>query len=163
MLCVCDNKLCLSSTCWTRNTIQLRWTANCPITVRMVYTLNMFGNGLCLDKLVSGLDLKLISISKIILGSSTFLINLTKYSAEMFSFQVMLRSAVYQKYPLGGTSYFFAISLGRVVVPSPQITIKLPMTYEKLHCRVESYQLNGYRDPLVHTDRHTHTDPFTLL
>ena len=126
----------------------------------MVYTLNMFGNGLCLDKLVSGLDLKLISISKIILGSSTFLINLTKYSAEMFSFQVMLRSAVYQKYPLGGTSYFFKISLGRVV-PSPQITIKLPMTYEKLHCRGEPYQFNGYRDPSVHTDRHTDRDPFT--
>ena len=34
-----------------------RWTANWDITVRMVYTLKMFGNGLCLDSVVRGLDL----------------------------------------------------------------------------------------------------------
>jgi hypothetical protein len=38
--------------------MQPRCTANCPITVRMVYTLNMLGRGRCLDRVVRGLDLK---------------------------------------------------------------------------------------------------------
>ena len=36
-----------------------------------------------------------------------------------------------------------AISLGRVAVPSPKIIIKLPRTYEKLHCKGEPYRFSG--------------------
>ena len=55
----------------------------------------------------------------------------------MFSFQSMLRLAVYQKYPLGALHFLFlAISVGRVVVASPKIVMNLPGTYKKLHCKV---------------------------
>lgn len=39
--------------------MQLRWTANWPITVAMVYTLKMLGRGLCLLRVVRGLDLEM--------------------------------------------------------------------------------------------------------
>ena len=64
----------------------------------------------------------------------------------MFSFQSMLRSAVYQ------TVFFYAISLGRVVVPTTKIANNLPRTYKELHCKEKPYQLGGQRDLTVQTD-----------
>ena len=52
-----------------------------------------------------------------------------------------------------GRSDFFMTSLGRVVVPSPKIAIKLPRTFEKLHCKGESNRFRGKRDPSVQTDK----------
>ena len=55
----------------------------------------------------------------------------------------------YQKTPQGSVFYFyilFAISLGRVVVPSPKIDINLPITYEKLLCKGKPNWLRGQRD-----------------
>ena len=74
----------------------------------------------------------------------------------MFSFQFMLRSAVYQKisarqrfiYFLG----FLAIYLGSVVVPLPKIALNLHRTYEKLHCKERPNRFSGKRNPLVQTD-----------
>ncbi len=47
---------------------------------------------------------------------------------------------------------FFVISLRRVVALSPKIVIKLPGTYEKLHCKGEPDRLSGQRDPSVQTN-----------
>ncbi len=51
--------------------------------------------------------------------------------------------------------FFFVISLGRVVVPSPKIAINLSGTYEKPPCKGESYWFSSQRDPLVQTYKHT--------
>ena len=41
----------------------------------------------------------------------------------------------------------------------PKIVINLPMTYEKLHCKVE---LGVKVSEILQTDFDTHTDPVTL-
>ena len=64
---------------------------------------------------------------------------------KMFSCKFMLRSAVPQKYSLGGVLNLFilAISLGRVVIPFPKIVINLPRTYEKLPYKGEPDGFSG--------------------
>ena len=42
----------------------------------------------------------------------------------------------------GNVSFLGAISLGRVVIPSPRIAINLPRTNKKLHCKGESYRFS---------------------
>ena len=42
-----------------------------------------------------------------------------------------------------GGSFLAAIYLGIVMVPSPKIVINLPMTYEKLSCKIELYRFSG--------------------
>ena len=49
------------------------------------------------------------------------------------------------------------ISIRRLVVPCLKIFINPPRTYEKLHCKEEPYWFSGQRDPLLQTDRQTHT------
>ena len=65
--------------------------------------------------------------------------------------------------PPNGT-FFRAIHLGRVVVPSPKIVMNLPRTYEKLHCKGEPFWSRDQRNHLVQTtDTHTDTDPATFI
>ena len=45
--------------------------------------------------------------------------------------------------------YFF------LIIPSPKIVINLPMTYEKIYCKVKSDRFRGQRDLMEHTDRNT--------
>ena len=63
---------------------------------------------------------------------------------------------------------------GKVLEPSPTIVVNNTRTFEKIRCKGESYRVRillnkesyrfiGYRDPLVQTDRHTHTQTQTLL
>ena len=52
-----------------------------------------------------------------------------------------------------------AISLGRVLVPSPKIVINLPGTYVKLPCKGEPDRFSGYRDPSVKTNKQTNKHP----
>ena len=60
---------------------------------------------------------------------------------DMFSFQSMLRSAVYQKFIRWA---ILAISLGKVVVSFLQIAIHLSTrTYEKLQSKGEPYRFSG--------------------
>ena len=46
-----------------------------------------------------------------------------------------------------------AISLWRMVVPSPKIVINLTLTYKMLHCKGETHRLNGGRDPSLQTEK----------
>ena len=47
-------------------------------------------------------------------------------------------------------------------VSSPKLAMNHPRTYEKLHSKGEPHNSSRYRDPSVHTDRKTHTDPVTF-
>ena len=58
-----------------------------------------------------------------------------------------------------GSFLQIAISLGRLVVPFPQIVINLPRIFDKLHCLGESYRFSGWEDPLLQT----HTDKKDIL
>ena len=60
-------------------------------------------------------------------------------------------SVIIHYYCISKLAVFFfwggAISLGRMVLPSPKMLINLYRTYEKLPRKGEPYPLNGQRDP----------------
>ena len=55
----------------------------------------------------------------------------------------MLRSAIYGHRIGLVFLVFFAISLGRMVIPSPKIVTNLPRTYEAIPYEEEPYRFRG--------------------